>query len=739
MPLHDEEHRTVRQPSRIGRAWTSFSASVLEVARRRSLIGEILALQLIFAAVVGTLALAGLWWASSWMLDDNMRKWGEQWLENLDELGMPLYVSDDAQRYTHIENYVRKVEEIFFVRYYSVSGEPIFTDFPRGVDLGIPPLEPATLAEVASRPADQQRYSVDAVFQEIALVRISKPIWTRSLLADGLLGVDLDATPVDETLVGFIELGLDYTNYESQLKRTLITAMVIGGAVLVLLTATSWFIYRRALLPLSQLQQPLKMLARGRTNFSVETSGHREIVAIADALNTTVTALNERDTKLRQLANHDTLTGLINRHRFSELLDAEIEATADQKRASALLFIDLDQFKYMNDSFGHAAGDRLLKLVAERLIASVRGGDVVARFGGDEFAVLLMEVSRKEAEAICAGLVKRMQDERFVEGTEAFEIRCSIGVTMIRGARVSAEDLLAQADMACHHAKAKGRNQFCFYKASNKEMNELAADGGWSQQIRRALKEDGFLLQYQPIVDIKTRETVCYEVLLRMLVDKQRLVMPSTFLPAAVRFGLMLEVDQWVVRHSLRCLAEFRATQRDIRLALNVSGTSIERPEFFTYLEEQIAANRIPHDALVLEITEQAAVRNMPAAARQIAELVARGCKFAIDDFGAGYSSYSYLKTLPVALVKIDGSFVTNLVEDAVDQRIVSAISQIAKAARTKTIAEHVNDYETFVLLGELGVDYAQGNLLGKPSAKLKPISLPIPLTDEAERILGTA
>jgi len=393
----------------------------------------------------------------------------------------------------------------------------------------------------------------------------------------------------------------------------------------------------------------------------------------------------------------------------------------------------------MNDSFGHAAGDRLLKLVAERLVASVREGDIVARFGGDEFIVLLTDVSKKEGESICATLVKRMQDERFIEGTESFDVRCSIGVTMIRGARVTAEELLAQADMACHHAKAKGRNQFCVYKASDKEMNEIAADGGWSQQIRRALKEDGFLLQYQPIVDIKTRETIYYEVLLRLLADKQRLVMPSTFLPAAVRFGLMLEIDEWVIRHALQRLAEFRAANNNIRFALNVSGSSIERPEFFKYIEEQAAANSVPLDALVIEITEQAAVRNMPAAARQIADLVARGCKFAIDDFGAGYSSYSYLKTLPVALVKIDGSFVTNVVADAIDQRIVSAISQIAKAARTKTIAEHVNDYDTFLLLGELGVDYAQGNLLGKPSTKLKPNVLPIPLRDETERILGSA
>jgi diguanylate cyclase (GGDEF)-like protein len=725
--------------NRAREVWRSVCAYVLKITSRRSLIGEILALQLVFATVVGALAVAGLWWASNAVLAENARKWGEQWLDSLDQLGMPLYISQDAEGARDIERYVSQNEEIFFVRYYSDSGEPFHSEYPRGIDPGIAPLAPETLAAMAARPANQQRYSVETAFQEIPIVRISKPIWTRSLPNDGLVGVNLDAPVVNEKLVGFIEVGADYSDYESQLERAIQTAMLIGAGVLIMLTAASWFIYRRALLPLSQLQQPLKLLAGGSTDFSVTTAGHREIVAIADALNTTVAALKERDSKLRQLANHDALTGLINRHRFSELLNAEIEATAEEKRTSALLFIDLDQFKYMNDSFGHAAGDRLLKLVAERLVASVRERDIVARFGGDEFIVLLMDVSKKEAESICTTLVKRMQDERFIEGTEAFDVRCSIGVTMIRSARMTAEDLLAQADMACHHAKAKGRNQFCVYKASDKEMNEIAADGGWSQHIRRALKEDGFLLQFQPIVDIKTRETVYYEVLLRLLVDKQRVILPSTFLPAAVRFGLMLEIDQWVMRNALQSLAEFRADHGDVRLALNVSGGSIERPDFFKYIEEQAAANNVSLDSLVIEITEQAAVRNMPAAARQISDFVARGCKFAIDDFGAGYSSYSYLKTLPVALVKIDGSFVTNVVSDAIDQRIVSAISQIAKAARTKTIAEHVNDYETFVLLGELGVDYAQGNLLGKPSSKLKPNVVPIPFRDEAERILGSA
>lgn len=718
--------------------WRSGLDWLLKVVRRRSLIGEILALQLVFAAVVGLLALSGLWWASSWVIQDNMRKSGEQWLENLDELGTPLYVSDDNEKYVDIENYVNKVSEIAFVRYYSDTGEPIFSDSAKDGDPRVTPLTPDELRALASRPNSEKPYIIDALFRDIPLVRISKPIWTQSLLSDGMLGIDLsDEEGVERTLMGYVELGLDFSNYQNQLTRTIFFATLIGAAVLAVFTAASWFIYRKALLPLSQLQDPLHKLARGKTNFNVKTSGHREIVAIADALNTTVSALNERDKKLWQLANHDPLTGLINRSRFQQLLDQEIELARDRRRTSALLFIDLDQFKYVNDSFGHAAGDRLLKLVADRLIGSVRQHDVVSRFGGDEFVVLLSDVDKGAAASICDTLVQKMQDQRFMESGDAFNIRCSIGITMISGNGLTPAELLAQADMACHHAKARGRNQFHFYRATSKEVNEMAADAGWSQRIQSALNSDAFVLHFQPIIDLETSTATHYEVLLRMLLEDSKLAPPSAFLPAAERFGLMLEIDQWVIRNAIEQLAEFRAQYGDVRFTLNVSGSIFERPDFFQYLQDHLSANEVPIEAVVLEITEQVAVRNMGGAAKQIKDLAGRGCKFAIDDFGAGYSSYNYLKTLPVDFVKIDGSFIRNLVEDTVDQKIVSSISRIAEATDSKTIAEHVKDYETYMLLRELGVDYAQGNFLGKPSARLRGAAVPVSFEDAKNRRTG--
>jgi diguanylate cyclase (GGDEF)-like protein len=698
-------------------------------------VGEILALQLAFAVVIGLFAFGGVWWVSSWVIEDNMRKWGEQWITTLDELGMPLYVSQDTEKYIRIEDYVDKFPEISLVRYYSAAGNPIFTELPHQTNTDMPVLESKVLLDLVNAQGTEQPYILERIDQELPLMRVSKPIWTESLRTDGMLDFDLDSEfAVQETLVGFIELGLDFTNYQTRLTRNILLGSLGGVAALLFLTVASWFIYRRALQPLSQLQSSLEELAKGHTDFSVQATGHQEIVAIADALNTTMSALNERDKKLWQLANHDPLTGLINRHRFLELLSDEVDRVAADGTMSALLFIDLDQFKYVNDTVGHAAGDRLLKSVAHRLQDGVRETDVVSRFGGDEFLILLSKVSRKDVKSVCTELVRSMREYRFLENSETFTVPCSIGVTVFDNNHCTPTDLLAQADMACHHAKAQGRNRFHFFKASGSEMRQMVAEINWSQQIQAALREDLFVLRYQPIVDVHTGEPVFHEVLIRLQPENKKLVLPSAFLAAANRFGLMAEIDEWVIRHALEELGKFRSQYGDVRFTLNVSGNFFETPHLFQCLENSLKSNGVPLEAVVLEITEQVAVANMGSASEQIAQLANVGLKFAIDDFGAGYSSYNYLKTLPVDYIKIDGAFIKELAVDEVDQAIVSSISQIAQATDKKTIAEHVRDYQTLDVLRDLGVDYAQGYFLGKPSASLRIERTPVSLASERAR-----
>lgn len=701
----------------------------------RSLIGEILALQLCFALFVGSLAIVGLWWTSTWAIEDNLKKWGERWLSELDDLGVPLYTTEDEDKYLRIENYINSFPEISFVRYYSSVGEVIFEDFPLQNNDQVAYLEPEYLAGLATDSTSEKSFMLESTLNDSPLVRISKPIWTESYLDDGLLGLDLtDEQDVRAELVGFIELGLNFSSYQAQLSRNIVIGSLLGIAFLIILTPVSGIFFRRALKPLSQLQHPLKELAKGKTDFSVRTSGHREIVAIADALNTTVSSLNERDKKLWQLANNDSLTGLMNRHKFSEMLIEEIEEVARNNFKSALLFVDLDQFKYVNDTLGHAAGDRLLKQAGEQLKNGIRKKDVVSRFGGDEFTILLSDVKQKDVKAICASLVQDMRDYHFHEDGHTFNIPCSIGVAMIDSNTVSPAELLAHADMACHEAKSRGRNRFEFYQTSGAEMKQMTADVGWSQQIQKALKQDLFVIHYQPIVDVRTGRPTHYEVLLRMRTGPKQLVPPAAFLPAASRFGLMTDVDQWVIRNAMQALAKFRAAGQDLTFTLNISGNIFEDADLYGCIEENLKVCHLPPESIILEITEQVAVRNIATAADQIAEISKLGCKFAIDDFGAGYSSYTYLKSLPVDYIKIDGSFIKNLATDLVDKTIVSSISQIAQATNKKTIAEHVPNAATFKVLHELEVDFAQGYYVGKPAARPSPRSIPVPITSPRPR-----
>jgi len=725
--------REWNRTTRIRRAARRLTRRVVALARRRSLAGEILALQLVVAVIVGALAFGGLWWASSFVIRDQMQAWGAQWVDNLDDLGAPLYLSGD-EKYAEIDAYVDRFAEILFVRYYSDSGEPVVIRPAERADSGIAaPLGPGRLEALAAGTATSEPYLIDRVGGGMPVVRIGKPIWSRAVLADGLLGFDPSTAAVEETLLGYVELGLDFSSQLAYQIRSVLTAVSIGAGLLVLLTIASWLICRSALRPLSALQAPLRRLARGKTDLSLNTSGHREIVAIAEAMVATTRALDDRDQRVAELRTCDELTGLPNRSAFHALLVEETESLAESGRTDALLFIDLDQFKYVNDSCGVVVGDRLLQLVAQRLQASARWGDVVARFGGDEYLMLLRDVDRKETAAICAALVGRMQGESFSEGRRSLNMRCSIGAVMIRGSKVTPPTLLRRAERACRLAKSNGGNQFCFWSVSSKEIAEMKADAGWFQKIQAALKEDAFALFYQPIVDIRTGKTAYHEVLLRMLID-DAIVPPAIFLPAAARLGLVIDIDRWVIRQSLRCLAEVRAARGDIRFTLNVSGSTFDRAEFFSELETELKASGVPFDAIVIEITEQIAMRNLAAAAARMSDLAERGCRFAIDDFGSGYCSYSYLKELPVAFVKIDGSFIANVADDAIDRAIVGAIADVAAAAGCETIAEHVEDYGTLRLLDGLGVAYAQGYGLGKPSAQVTETALPARLTAARRR-----
>jgi EAL domain-containing protein (putative c-di-GMP-specific phosphodiesterase class I) len=319
-----------------------------------------------------------------------------------------------------------------------------------------------------------------------------------------------------------------------------------------------------------------------------------------------------------------------------------------------------------------------------------------------------------------------MRSLKHVEKDRVFHLQCSIGIATIGGDKFSAHELIAQADIACQTAKSRGRNRAELYSVAEKRSEQMAKDVDWMHSIRNALADDGFVLYYQPLLHIKSGEVTHYEALLR-LKTPQGLVSPQTFLPAAVRFGLMPDIDRWVLAHAVRALAEFGASDPRLTLAVNLSSFAFENDGLAAYVRGLLKEHDVSGERLIFEITEQLAVRFAVKTDRQLAMLRDQGCRIAIDDFGTGYSSFSYLKRLPVDYLKIDGSFIKGLPRDRVDQSMVRMVGEVARAAGMETVAEYVHSAAALALLAKYGIDYAQGFFIGRAAPKPQQIEIASP------------
>ena len=297
---------------------------------------------------------------------------------------------------------------------------------------------------------------------------------------------------------------------------------------------------------------------------------------------------------------------------------------------------------------------------------------------------------------------------------------------MIDHAALNPEEVLAQADMACHEAKGLGRDRYQLFIGDKGERAQAAADMGWSERLRDALKVDDFSLRFQPIQRVEDGSTTLYEALIRMQGSGRNAILPGAFLPAAERFGLMGDLDFWVIRHAFEKLAQVRETRPEVVFALNLSGIVFSDERLVGYVGEQLKRFGVPGSAVVFEITEQVAIRYMEDANAIMRQLIEMGCRFALDDFGSGFSSFNYLKQLPVDLIKIDGSFIENLANDPADRAIVTSIAEIARTVGMKTVAEHVGDAETLEILRRIGIDYAQGYFIGRPRKTLPKQPQPV-------------
>lgn len=418
--------------------------------------------------------------------------------------------------------------------------------------------------------------------------------------------------------------------------------------------------------------------------------------------------------QIRYQAEHDQLTGLLNRYAFEQRLAALLQ----QPQAGALCYIDMDQFKQINDSCGHLAGDELLRRVASLLSTDLTDADVLARVGGDEFCLVLTGRDLAAVSAHLQQLLRQIGVFRFDWQQQIFTIGASVGVVALDGYQGNLTDLIKAADSGCYLAKHQGRNRYFIVDTDGPELNHLTQQRQLLSLLHKALDEDLFELYAQPIVPLSvTGQGLHLEVLLRLRDGEGQMVSPALFIPLAEQQGLMGLIDRWVIRRVLQQLAQSQVQLETLaKIAINLSGPSLSDPELLPYIQQQLEQYRIPAGKICFEITETAAITNMAAAKRFIDSLRQIGCRFALDDFGVGMSSFAYLKHLPVDYLKIDGSFVKAMTQNATDAVMVRAMADIARSLQIQTIAEFVPDEATCVLLRSIGVHYGQGYGLGHPA-----------------------
>ena len=423
--------------------------------------------------------------------------------------------------------------------------------------------------------------------------------------------------------------------------------------------------------------------------------------------------------QLSYQASHDMLTGLYNRLKFEEYLKEALLNIQQEPRHHSLCYLDLDQFKVVNDTCGHVAGDELLRQVPELFHKVLRSGDVVARLGGDEFGILLENCEIDKATVIANKIREAIKDFRFVWEDKVFTIGVSIGLVSIDETTLDIAEVMSAADVACYAAKDSGRNRVHVYEHSDELVAERHGEMHWTARITHAMEENRFVLYKQPIIGITGSTSTHFEVLVRMIDENGDIVPPGAFIPAAERYNLMSGIDRWVINEVFQMIADGghpgSGFSIDDVISINLSGDSLSDEDLFDYIVLLKDSLDISMENICFEITETIAISNLVRATTLINELKQLGCRFSLDDFGSGLSSFAYLKNLPVNYLKIDGSFVRDVSRDPIDRAMVVSIQQMAEAMRLHTIAEWVEDEETLNTLKEIGVNYVQGYYLGKP------------------------
>jgi diguanylate cyclase (GGDEF)-like protein len=518
-------------------------------------------------------------------------------------------------------------------------------------------------------------------------------------------------------------------NRRDELLRNslLISLLVMAGATLLALRM-GLAITR----PLQRLVEAVEAIGRGNLDVHVDSAAGGEIQTLAQGINSMAASLRSAQENLQEKidlatqqlsyqATHDTLTGLINRREFEVRVERALQSSHENGATHALCFLDLDQFKIVNDTCGHEAGDNLLRQLAYHLKNKLRDRDTLARVGGDEFSLLLENCSLDNAVDVARSLLDSINGFRFSWQGKSFVVGGSIGLAVINRKSESVSLILSQADSACYTAKDLGRNRVYVFQGPEDGSDMRPAGTSWVTRINQALEEHRFRLHYQPIVPLHSDHPDrprYFEVLLRMEQNNGDMVLPMAFLPAAERYNLMQTLDRWVVEAAFadyRRLLEAGVSMQDCIFSINLSGPSLGDEKFPKFLEYKFASYQVPPHRICFEITETAAITNLTQALGLIQQQKRIGCRFMLDDFGSGLSSFTYLKNLPVDGIKIDGAFVKDMVANSMDCAMVEAINNIGHAMGLITVAEYVEDQAILQRLREIKVDYVQGHGVQPP------------------------
>ena len=433
---------------------------------------------------------------------------------------------------------------------------------------------------------------------------------------------------------------------------------------------------------------------------------------------TVIARVAAKNRQLAYQATHDSLTGLINRREFEIRVERAINHARAQAAAHALLYLDLDQFKVVNDTCGHAAGDELLQQLAQILLSTVRHRDTLSRLGGDEFGMLLENCPLDKAIEIANNLLKAIEGFQFSWSDSTFTLGISIGVVPIDRSTMDIASAMSAADSACYIAKESGRNQVQIAHMGDRRLQERHGEMQWVARLTAALEKNQFALYYQPVIPCATRThgVKHMEILLRLIDHDGSIIAPGTFLPAAEKYNLISNIDRWVIEHSFVWLAEKSGhDNQGITLSVNLSGQTVGNPDMLKFIMGKMEETGVPAAHVIFEITETAAIANITAVTSFMLTLRGCGFRFSLDDFGSGLSSFTYLKKLPVDFLKIDGVFVRDILSDPVDYAMVKSISDLGHLLGKQTIAKFVETHELADELRKMGIDYIQGHAFARP------------------------